>query len=141
MAVSLVVAVVGTAVTSYATAAVAGYIGAGLVATAIGATAGAVVTGAIVGAMTDEPELSNETVEATAPSMLLNKASNNANIPVIYGTRKVGGTRVYMEVSGSDNKYLHLILVVGEGEIDSFTEFYLNDVAWDDARKLLLVHI
>ena len=134
MAVSLVVAVVGTAVTSYATAAVAGYIGAGLVATAIGATAGAVVTGAIVGAMTDEPELSNETVEATAPSMLLNKASNNANIPVIYGTRKVGGTRVYMEVSGSDNKYLHLILVVGEGEIDSFTEFYLNDVVWNDAR-------
>ena len=31
--------------------------------------------------------------------ILLNKQSNDANIPVIYGTRLVGGTRVFMETS------------------------------------------
>ena len=36
---------------------------------------------------------------------LLNKQSNNAQIPVIYGERKVGGTRVFVETSGSDNEY------------------------------------
>ena len=39
-----------------------------------------------------------------------------------------------MEVSGSDNKYLHIVLAVGEGEIHSFTQYYLNDIAYNDAR-------
>lgn len=134
MAVTLVTAVVGTAVTSAVTGVVAGVIGAGVVATAIGATAGAIVAGAVSGALTDTPELANETVEATASGLLINKASNNASIPVIYGTRRVGGTRVFMEVSGSDNKYLHIVLAVGEGEIHSFTQYYLNDIAYNDAR-------
>ena len=34
--------------------------------------------------------------------ILLNKQSNDASIPVIYGTRLVGGTRVFIETSGTE---------------------------------------
>ena len=49
-----------------------------------------------------KPELPEFTQEAEAQGVLVNKQSNNANIPVIYGTRKVGGTRVFLETSGTD---------------------------------------
>jgi hypothetical protein len=40
--------------------------------------------------------------------ILLNKQSNDASIPVVYGERLVGGTRVFVETSGSDNTYLYV---------------------------------
>ena len=51
--------------------------------------------------------------------ILLNKQYNDANIPVIYGERLVGGTRVFMETSGTDNTYLYMAIVMAEGEINS----------------------
>ena len=33
--------------------------------------------------------------------LLINKQSNDSNIPVIYGERLTGGTRVFMETSGT----------------------------------------
>jgi hypothetical protein len=61
--------------------------------------------------------------------ILLNKQSNDANIPVIYGTRLVGGTRVFMETSGTDNTYLYMAIVLGEGEINDITEIRVDDKA------------
>ena len=59
--------------------------------------------------------------------ILLNKQSNDANIPVIYGERLIGGTRVFMETSGSDNTYLYMALVMSEGEINSIEEIRVDD--------------
>ena len=74
------------------------------------------------------PEMpSPEDFDNTQQGILLNKQSNVANIPVIYGTRKVGGTRVFVATGGDDSKYLYVVLVIGEGEIDSFTKLYIND--------------
>jgi len=61
--------------------------------------------------------------------ILLNKQSNDANIPVIYGTRLVGGTRVFMETSGTDNTYLYMAIILGEGEINDITEIRVDDKA------------
>ena len=61
--------------------------------------------------------------------ILLNKQSNDASIPVIYGTRLVGGTRVFMETSGTDNTYLYMAIVLGEGEINDITEIRIDDKA------------
>ena len=133
MAVSLIVAAVSYAVPIVTTA----VIGLGVstaVATILVATAGAVVAGAIVGSMTDTPETATETVEATAPSMLINKSSNNASIPVVYGTRKLGGTKVFIETSGTDNNYLHMVLAICEGTVHGITNVRLNDIAYNDAR-------
>jgi len=59
--------------------------------------------------------------------VLLNKQSNDANIPVIYGERLVGGTRVFIETSGTDNTYLYVALVLSEGEIDSIQQIKIDD--------------
>lgn len=58
---------------------------------------------------------------------LVNKQSNNASIPVIYGTRLVGGTRVFVEVEGSTNQYLYICLVLCEGEISNINEIRVDD--------------
>lgn len=73
----------------------------------------------------DEPE---------APSVLLNKRSNIAPIPVIYGRRKVGGTQVFLSTGGSDKKYLYMALVLCEGEIDSVESVFINDKPITDSQ-------
>jgi len=59
--------------------------------------------------------------------LLINKQSNDANIPVIYGERLTGGTRVFMETSGTDNTYLYMAIVMAEGEINDITEIRVDD--------------
>ena len=68
--------------------------------------------------------------------ILLNKQSNDANIPVIYGERLVGGTRVFMETSGTDNTYLYMAIVMAEGEINSIEEVRVDDKAVTFASSL-----
>ena len=43
----------------------------------------------------DVPDLSNFNQEEQK-GILVNKQSNDANIPVVYGTRLLGGTRVFL---------------------------------------------
>jgi hypothetical protein len=64
--------------------------------------------------------------------LLINKQSNDASIPVVYGERLVGGTRVFVETSGSDNTYLYITLVLSEGEISDISEIIIDDktVTW-----------
>ena len=59
--------------------------------------------------------------------ILVNKQSNDANIPVIYGERLTGGVRVFMETSGTDNTYLYMSIVMSEGEINDITEIRVDD--------------
>ena len=99
-----------------------------------GALVGTVVAGALTGAVTRGQQQSADPVAEAQASALINKASNNAPLPVVYGYRKVGGTRVFMEVSGTDNEYLHVIIAMSEGEINSFENVYLNDVISTDSR-------
>ena len=57
-----------------------------------------------------------------------NSPSNTAPIPVVYGRRQIGGTRVFLTTTGTDNKYLHLVLAVCEGEVSQLHQVYVNDV-------------
>ena len=81
----------------------------------------------------DEPEFNFDTTpENIAKGILVNKTSANGQIPVIYGTRKVGGTLAFLETSGTDNQYLYMALILGEGEINDITQIFVNDnqVTW-----------
>ena len=83
-----------------------------------------------------KPELPDFTQDADAQGVLVNKQSNNANIPVIYGKRLVGGVRVFLESSGgSTNEYLYGALVLCEGEINAITKIKVDDadVTFDGA--------
>lgn len=85
------------------------------------------------GASQDKPNLSY-TASEYAKGLLLNKAGNTEPIPVIYGSRRVGGIRVFMEASGAANEFLHLVFVLCEGTISAINTVYLNDVASTDAK-------
>ena len=74
-----------------------------------------------------KPELPDFQQDEQAQGVLVNKQSNNANIPVIYGTRKVGGVRVFLETSGTSNQYLYGAIVLCEGEINNITSIIVND--------------
>jgi hypothetical protein len=57
----------------------------------------------------------------------LNKDSNVAPVPIVYGTRKVGGIRVFMESGGNENRYIYIALVLCEGEISAIHEIFFDD--------------
>tara|TARA_R110002074_G_scaffold96910_2_gene210446 strand:- start:199 stop:2844 length:2646 start_codon:yes stop_codon:yes gene_type:complete len=66
--------------------------------------------------------------------VLVNKQSNNAPIPVIYGKRRVGGTRIYVNTSGASKQYLQIILVLAEGEINSIGDVYFDGIINTDSK-------
>ena len=77
--------------------------------------------------MPDIPDFGALNSDRNAQGVLVNKISANASINVIYGQRKVGGNVVFLQTSGTDNEYLYMALVLGEGEISEITCLYVND--------------
>ena len=75
----------------------------------------------------DIPDFGQIQADLDARGILVNKKSANGSIPIVYGTRKVGGNIVFLETSGADNQYLYMALVLSEGEIDSVTTLIVND--------------
>ena len=75
----------------------------------------------------DVPDFGTNDFEETERGILINKQSNNTSIPVVYGERLVGGTRVFIETSGTDNEFLYIALVLCEGEINSIEEIRVDD--------------
>jgi len=97
-----------------------------------------VVTTAISWVLKPDPPKRNVQGQETAQGILVNKASNNSSIPVVYGRRQVGIARVFVESSGTDNAYLYMAGVLCEGGgngIESVDEIYINDklVTWSGA--------
>ena len=82
----------------------------------------------------DTPNLDGQP-EQIAKGILVNKTSSNAPLPVIYGQRKVGGTAVFLETSGTDNTYLYMIMALCEGGVESCEKIYIDDkeVTWSGA--------
>jgi hypothetical protein len=76
-----------------------------------------------------------------AQGYLLNKQTNHDALPLIYGSRTVGGAIPFMEVTGAANEYLHLIVTLCEGPISAINTVYLDDVAMTDARFAGLVDV
>ncbi len=68
----------------------------------------------------------------------VSKDSNNNPIPVVYGKRQVGLTRVFVQSSGADNQYLYVAGILCEGGgsgINAIDEVYVDDklVTFDGA--------
>lgn len=58
--------------------------------------------------------------------LLVNGMDGTAPHDYIYGTMRKGGTRTYTESTGTDNKFLHMIICVAGHEVD-YVNFYVND--------------
>ena len=100
----------------------------------IGGIIGGVI-GAIGGMFGFSPELPDfgmdEGVgaEQMIQGVLVNKAGAIANIPIIYGTRMVGGTRVFVSTDGDSNKHLYVAFILCEGQTASpaITKLLIDD--------------
>lgn len=46
---------------------------------------------------------------------------------IVYGRSRIGGTVVFIDTTGADNKYLHMVIAMAGHEIDAFEEVYFND--------------
>ena len=76
----------------------------------------------------DIPDFGTSEFDDFEKGILLNKQSNDASVPIIYGERLIGGTRVFLDSGGgSDNQYLYMALVMCEGEINSIEEIRVDD--------------
>jgi hypothetical protein len=97
-----------------------------------------IITTAISYLIAPKPKAPRFNSTDEAKGTLVNKDSNNNPIPVIYGKRQVGLTRVFVESSGSDNQYLYVAGVLCEGGgagITAIDEVYVDDklVTFDGA--------
>ena len=83
----------------------------------------------------ENPDFGDSDFNSFEKGILLNHQSNDMSIPVVYGTRKIGGTRCFVETSGSDNEFLYIALILCEGEIESVEKIYIDDkeVTWTGA--------
>ena len=99
----------------------------------------ALLTAAALSGSIDRP--SPAVGPSLAQGMLVNTSNNVSAIPVIYGTRRVGGPRALVQVSGGTNEFLHLVVVFSEGEIGSIDNLYIGDILTTDAKFSGLVTV
>ena len=70
--------------------------------------------------------------------LLINSDGTNNFIPVIYGTRRIAGTRVFIatgdDPTGDLNGILYLVYVLCEGEVDAITDILIDDLPTSDSR-------
>ena len=107
---------------------VAGWMGGGAIANIVAGviTAGSVIAGSKVLGKMMAPDVSDMGQQGLA--IRDNAPSNTAPIPVVYGRRQIGGTRVFITTTGADSKYLHMVLAIAEGEVSQLHQVYINDV-------------
>ena len=93
------------------------------------------VVSSFIGWLIPTPEIPDFDTPEEEQGVLINKQSNNAQIPIVYGRRQVGITRVFLESSGTDNTYLYMAGIVCEGNIEEIQEIYIDDkeVTFDGA--------
>ena len=85
------------------------------------------VVSSFIGWLIPIPDIPDFDTPEEEQGVLINKQSNNAQIPVVYGRRQVGITRVFLESSGTDNQYLYMAGVVCEGEIEEIEQIFIDD--------------
>ena len=98
----------------------------GLISTAIVSD----VLGSVVGGGSAPASVSS----ATAQGIMLNTSSTVEPLQVIYGNRKVGGTRCLCEVSGPNNEHLNIVIALAEGAVSNLSMIYIDDVPITDPK-------
>jgi len=77
----------------------------------------------------DIPDMPDFEAMLQGDGIMVNKRNSNDSLPVIYGTRRVGGNIVWLAVS-DDNQFLYVVVALCEGQIARMTELYLDDVLY-----------
>jgi hypothetical protein len=131
-----VVAVAGMAAGAYVAGTVAG-LAAGSLMYGVVSGVTSMVTSSLIGGIIgsdEQPQDQQSPAEQAARGVLVNTAGTTDPLLVLYGTRRVGGTRVLTESSGDSNTYLHVVIAHCEGEIDGVDAVYFDNTISTDAR-------
>ena len=102
-------------------------VGVGLI---IGATAIAtslVTSWALRALAPKPPELSSFGGDTSSRGILVNQKDPLSPHDFVYGQTRKGGTITYYEITGTDNKFLHQIVVLAGHELEEIGDIYLND--------------
>ena len=103
---------------------------------------GHAVGGLVNSALADSPSQATSPItSARASGRLINDQSNVEPIPVVYGKRRVGGARVFLETTGAMHEYLHLVVALCEGPINDIPTVYIDGTPSTDAKFKGLVDI
>ena len=65
--------------------------------------------------------------DSYAQGTYVNKQSNSSHIPVVYGRKRIGGTRVFVHTQGDNNEYLYVVTVLAEGECEKIEKVIIDD--------------
>ena len=99
----------------------AGAVAGGAISTAIGGITGSIIGGIVsagigmLGNVLFAEDAPSQQPIVNRQSLSLNSASTVDPLPVVYGEVRIGGTRVFMHATGSDNKTLWMVFAVSEG--------------------------
>lgn len=69
------------------------------------------------------------------------KRSTDEPIPVVYGTQRVNGIRVFKASSGAFSNYIDIVYVLAEGECDSLVDVIVNEKSYTDAAYTGLIDV
>lgn len=94
-----------------------------------------------------KPNTSEDPVINSERGHLVNTKSTEQPLRLIYGPCRVGINLVYVGLSGADNKYLHIVGTIGEGEIngiaqdDGIDQLFLNDKIYTEYGSLVYYEV
>jgi hypothetical protein len=91
--------------------------------TAVGYLATTVVTSWAMSALAPRPSISGASVQGT----LVNTREADAPHDYVYGTVRKGGVITYVEATGANNKFLHIILTLAGHEVQAIDDIYIDD--------------
>lgn len=98
-------------------------------------------------ALTDKSRGTSEQSTSLSRGIQANTCDTAARLPVIYGKQKVGINRAYIGTTGTDNKTLHIIGTICEGEIEGVyqdggvDQIFLDDVLYTSYGGLVYYEI
>jgi len=93
------------------------------IASGIGKIIGAIV-GVVASPFSTSPSIPSMTGDVGAQiidGIQVNFQGGAQPLPIVYGHRLVGGTRVFVSTNGTDNKYLYVAIAFCEGRVDGLT--------------------
>ena len=101
----------------------------------IGYVAVSAVTSWALSALAPKPDFSSFGSQGT----LVNERNATSPADFIYGEVRKGGTVVFYESTGEENKYLHQVIVLAGHEVNAIGDIYINDevVSWNASTGLV----
>jgi len=101
----------------------------------IGYVAVSAVTSWALSALAPKPDFSSFGSQGT----LVNSREAAAAADFVYGEVRKGGTVVFYESTGVENKYLHQVIALAGHEVNAIGDIYINDevVSWNASTGLV----